>query len=72
MIYLIKYVFQIKQKTLTKHISYECKCKLDGTKCNSNQWWNNNKCRCECKKRHICGKIMFGILLPVIVEMENI
>ena len=19
-------------------------------KCNSNQWWNNNKCQCECKK----------------------
>ena len=41
-------------KTLTKHIS--CKCKLDGTKCNSNQWWNNHKCRCECKKRQICEK----------------
>ena len=35
-------------KTLTKHISCKCKCKLDGTKCNTNQWWNNNKCRCEC------------------------
>ena len=26
-----------------------------GEKCNSNQWWNNNKCRCEFKK-HICEK----------------
>ena len=43
-------------KTLTKHISCECKCKLDGTKCNSNQWWNKDKCRCECKKQHICEK----------------
>ena len=25
-------------KTLTKHISCECKCKFDRTKCNSNQW----------------------------------
>ena len=25
-------------KTLTKHISCKCKYKLDGTKCNSNQW----------------------------------
>ena len=33
-----------ESKTLTKHISCECKCKLDGTKCNSSQWWNNNKC----------------------------
>ena len=39
-----------ESKTLTKHISWECKCKFDGTKCNSNQWWNNDKCRCECKK----------------------
>ena len=31
-------------KTLTKHTSCECKCKFRGTKCNSNQWWNNNKC----------------------------
>ena len=27
-----------KSKTLKKHISYECKCKFDGTKFNSNQW----------------------------------
>ena len=32
-------------KTLTKHISWECKCKFDGTKCNSNQNWDNNKSR---------------------------
>ena len=25
-------------KTLTKHISCECKCKFDGRKCNSDQW----------------------------------
>ena len=71
MTYLIKYVFQIKQdlnlsvfmitginelKTLTKHISCKCKCKFDGGKCNSNQKKNNNKCRCEYKKHHICEK----------------
>ena len=32
-----------ESKTLTKHISCECKCKLDETKCKSKQWWNNNK-----------------------------
>ena len=31
-------------KTLTKHILRECKCKLDGGKCNSNQKWNEDKC----------------------------
>ena len=45
-----------ESKTLAKHTSCECKCKLDGTKWNSNQWCNNNKCRCECKKRHLCEK----------------
>ena len=27
-----------ESKLLTKHISCECKCKFDGTKCSSNQW----------------------------------
>ena len=31
-------------KTLAKHISCEFKCKFNGRKCNSDQWWNNNKC----------------------------
>ena len=43
-------------KTLTKHISCECKSRFDGRKCNSDQWRNNRKCRCECKKRHVCEK----------------
>ena len=30
-------------KTLTKHISCECKCKFDGRKCNSNKCWDDNK-----------------------------
>ena len=45
-----------KSKTLTKHISCEYKCNFDGKKCNSNQWWNNDKCRCECRKIHVCEK----------------
>ena len=44
-----------ESKTLTKHIC-KCKCKFDGRKCNSNQKWNNDKCRCECKKHHIFEK----------------
>ena len=57
MAYLIKYVFQIQHismfnmitainesKTLTKHILWEYSCRFDGRKCNSDQWWNNNKC----------------------------
>ena len=33
-----------ESKTLTKHISCECKYKFDGRKCNLEQWWNNDKC----------------------------
>ena len=39
---------------MTKHISCKCKCKFDGTKCNLDWWRNKDKCRCECKKHHIC------------------
>ena len=31
-------------KTLTKHISCEYKCRFGGAICNSDQWWNNDKC----------------------------
>ena len=60
MTYPIKYVFQIKQDlnlsvfnmitrinefiTLTNDTSCEFKCKFDGRKYNSDQWWNNDKC----------------------------
>ena len=37
-------------------MSYVCKCKFGGRKCNSNQNWKNDKCRCEWKKHHICEK----------------
>ena len=40
-------------KALTNHISWECKCKFDGRKCNSEQKWNNDKCQCECKNDDI-------------------
>ena len=61
----------IESKALTKHISSAYKCKLDGTNCNSNKWWNN-KDRCECKDIIYMKKIIFGILLHVIVRMEYI
>ena len=33
-----------ESKMLTKDISFKCKCKFDGKKCNSNQKWNKDKC----------------------------
>ena len=56
-------------KTLTKRISCKCKCNFDGRKCNSNQFFSNDKCRCECKKRHICEKDY--IWNPAICCCEN-
>ena len=38
-------------KTSMKRMSYECKCKFDDRKCNSNKKWNNNKCWSECKSK---------------------
>ena len=31
-------------KTMTKHISCDCKCKFNSTTCNSSQKWNNETC----------------------------
>ena len=36
-----------------------CVCRLDGIICNIKQWWNEDKCRCECKKlidKGVCDK----------------
>ena len=38
-----------ESKILTKHVSCKCECKFYGRKYDSNQKWNNHKCRCECK-----------------------
>ena len=46
-----------KSKTLIKHISCECICKLVRIKCNLNQKWNGDICWCECKcpkECHVC------------------
>ena len=69
MTYLIKYRFQTKQN----HISCESKCKFDEAQCNSNQWENNhNGVDLSVKNIIYVEKIIFGILLFVIEEMENI
>ena len=44
---------------LTKYTPCKFKCKFYGRKCRSNQKWNDNKCRCECKnpkEHHVCKK----------------
>ena len=56
-------------KILAKDISYEYKCKFDGRKCNYLNWWNNDKCQCECKKRHVCEK--YYLLNTATCSCEN-
>ena len=61
--------------SLTKHISFECKCNFGDKKCNWNQKRNNNKCWCESKdskERCKCEEGSTGILLQVLAEMANI
>ena len=72
--YMINMITAINEsKTLTRHIPCECKCKFYGMKCNSNQIWNNGKYQCECKnpKKHVCKRIIFGILVLMLVKMVN-
>ena len=40
-----------------------------GRKCNTNQKWNNDKCRCECKKHNVCERDY--ILKPATCICEN-
>ena len=48
-------VFNLMPRTNeTRHVKWhetcKCKCRLDGSICNSKQRWNNDRCRCECKE----------------------
>ena len=45
-----------ESKILSKHISWECKCRFGRKKCNSNQQWNSGKCWYECKKHNLSEK----------------
>ena len=58
-----------ESKVLTKDRPCECNCRFDGKKCNSYQWWNNDKCLCECKKRHVCEK--YYIWIPATCSYKN-
>ena len=45
-----------KAKSMTEHISCDCKCKLNSITCNSKQKWNNKTMSIECKNCHRCEK----------------
>ena len=43
-------------KILSRDLSCKCKCRFDGKECNSDQWCNNDKCLCACKRYHAYEK----------------
>ena len=43
-------------KTMTKHISCDCKCKFNSTACNLNQKWNNKIYQCKYENYRNCKK----------------
>ena len=48
-------VFNLMSRTNeTRHIEWheicKCKCRLAPSVCNNKQHWNDDKCRCECKR----------------------
>ena len=70
----------IESKTLTKHISCECKARLD-------QRWKNDKSQCKCKVGHVCekdyvcnpsacsfenGKYLVSIMDDLVITCDNI
>ena len=61
-----------ESKTMVKHISCDCKCKFNGTRCNSNQKWNNEYVNVSVKII-VCAKIItVGILAHVFARMVSI
>ena len=55
-------------KTLTKHISCNCKCKFDEKKCNSGQWCVWNPCLKSCVWNPVTCSCENGKYLPSIMD----
>ena len=57
-------VFNLMSRTNeTRHIKWhetcKCRCRLNASVYNNKQWWNENKCMCECKElidKGVCNK----------------
>ena len=61
-----------ESRTLTKHVSCQCKCKFDGRRYNLNYWQNNENANMSVKNIMYVQKIMLSILLHVLVKNENL
>ena len=60
-------------KFLIQHESFECKCRLNESACNSKHKWNHDKCWCDCKElvdwSYYKKLFTYGILARVIANM---
>ena len=61
-----------ESRTLTKHVSCQCKCKFDGRRYNLNYWQNDENANVSVKNIMYVQKIMLSILLHVLVKNENL
>ena len=61
-----------ESKTLTKHVSCECKCKFDERKCNSIDGGITINVDVSVKNMIYVKKVIFRILSHVVVKIENI
>ena len=55
----------IEKRHVKRHETCKCKCRLNASVYNNKQRWNNDKCKCECKKlinKDKCNNGIFGIL----------
>ena len=46
-------------RSIKRHKTYKCICRLNEVICNNKQRWNEEKCRCECKElidKGVCDK----------------
>ena len=75
---LVKNVFNLVSRTNeTRHKEWhetcKWKCRLDANVCNNKKHWNEDKCRCQCKRlidKGRCDK-GFGILVLANVNLIN-
>ena len=61
-----------ESKILTKHISWECKCKSDGKNVIQINGGIKTNVNASVKHAMYVKNIIFGILLHAVVKMENI
>ena len=59
----VKAINLLSRTNETRHIKWhetcKYKCTLEASVCNNKQFWNNDKCRCECKElidKGVCDK----------------